>query len=584
MLRTLYSVDDLETLQSISTDYATLPAGTLQDVESDLHKKFYAWIKSDDTFKTAYQRLVRDLYDRFYPNELFILYQSFPSIRFQFVGNKSVPPHCDSDSIGNHPLGEKNFLLPITRMENTTRLFIESSPGAGDFQGIDLREGEILYFNGNTCVHSNEVNTETYARVSFDFRIVLPSDYMRYIQSRSAVYTNPRNVDRQPVKMVLGGYYQSMFQNSSPSTWFRKTAPIMQTRPNFDEAEATACASYFRNGDPFLTEFKETEALEKALAEYIGVRHCFMTPSGTSAIMTALFAAGVAPGDEVIVPDYTMVATANAVRAIGAVPVLVDVHPETYTLDIEDVKRVATPKTKVVLHVSLNNRSHRLEELVQFCKDSGVVLIEDSAQSLGCRLNGKSYGTFGDMGCFSLSSPKIITTGQGGFVVTDDDALAYQIRRIKNFGRRNAGGEDYEMFGLNFKFTDIQAVIGLAQFSKLPDRVRFMRWLYDAYASRLQGLRNITLLPAQTDEWIPWFIDVRTKHRSALQAFLSQHDVQTRVTYPALHTIPPNSGEGFPNTQTISTEGLFLPSHTKLSELDVDYVCTLLRVFDAHCG
>lgn len=582
MLKTLYQTDDLYTLQSKSVDYASRPAGTLQDVETDIHKTFYAFIKSTDTFKLAYQRLVRDIYAKFFPTEPVLFYQSFPSIRFQFVGNKAVPPHCDSDSIGNHPLGERNFILPITRMQGTNRLFIESEPGKGDYQGIDLEEGDLLYFDGNRCIHYNEVNTEPFMRISFDFRVVCLADYIRYVKQTIA-YTNPRNTDRRPVKMVLGGYYQYMTPHG-PDTWISKPASILQTRPSFDQAEATACAKYFQTGDPFLTEYKETERLEKALCEQIGVRHCFMTPSGTSAILTALLSVGVGPGDEVIVPDYTMVATGNAVRVLGAIPVLVDVHPSTYTLDVEDVKRRVTPKTKAILHVSLNNRSHALPDLVNVCKERGLFLIEDAAQSLGATLNGHHYGTFGDIGCFSLSSPKIITTGQGGFVVTNNDVLADTIRRIKNFGRRSGGEEVYETFGLNFKFTDLQAVVGLAQLSKLPERISFMRSLYDRYASRLAGLNHIHLLPGGSDGWIPWFIDIQTDNRDELQSFLRQHDVQTRITYPALHTVGSCSDGDFPNATAISARGLFLPTHMLLTDADVEYVCHLLRIFDAHCG
>ena len=580
MLKKLYEVDSLYELQEKSIDYASYPPGTLQDVETDIHKKFYKFIKSEDTFKLAYQRLIRDIYTEFFPNDPVLLYQTFPSIRFQFVGNKAVPKHCDSDSIGNHPLGERNFLLPLTRMEKSNRLFLESEPEKGDFQGIDLEEGELLYFDGNKCIHYNEINQESYMRISFDFRILRLEDYLKNTQ---VTFTNPRNTDRIPVKMVVGGYYQCMFPYEE-SIVHTKPSFIFQTRPNFDKSEGDACSHYFQNGDPFLTEFKETEALEKALCEYIGTRHCFMVPSGTAALLVALLAAGIQPGDDVIVPNYTMIATANAVRGLGANAILVDVHPETYTLDLETVKRHVTLQTKAILHVSLNNRSHGLTDLVSFCKEKSIVLIEDAAQSLGCKLNRRHYGTFGDIGCFSLSPAKIITTGQGGFVITDNDELAHKIRCMKNFGRRSGGEDVYEMFGLNFKFTDIQAVIGLAQMKKLPERVTFMRNLYEMYAKRLSGLRYIRLLPSMNEEWIPWFIDIYTPYRDELQTFLKQHDVQTRVVYPSIHTTTPKVSGNFPHSLDISSNGLFLPTHTRLTEKEVDYICLLLRIFDAHCG
>ncbi len=577
MLRALYGVSDLSTV--VSADQAEHPAGTLQDVETDLHRTFYAWIKREPTYREAYQRLIRDIAKQFFPDDPALLYQSFPSIRFQFPGNKAVPKHCDSDDIGRHPLGERNFLLPLTPMTGTTRLFLESHPGSGVFEGVDLAPGELLVFNGNTCIHYNEVNTESYVRVSFDFRCLRLKDYVRM---KTVTSTNPRNTARTPVKMLVGGYYQCMWADGS-APWLTMPPPILQTRPSFDEAEAEAVSAYFRTGDPFLTEFAKTTEFETALARRIGVRHCIATPSGTAALLLSLLALGVGPGDEVIVPDYTMVATANVVTALGASAVLVDVHPETYTVTVDAVRAARTSKTKAVIHVSLNNRSHGLLDLVAYCAETGVPLIEDAAQSLGCTYAGRAYGTFGRMGCFSLSSPKIITTGQGGFVVTNEDALAETLRCMKNFGRRSGGEEQYCMFGLNFKVTDLQSVVGLAQLAKLDDRIDALRRLFDRYAAALSSCRHVKLLPPGAPGWIPWFVDLQCEERDRLKAFLAQHGVQTRVTYPAIHTLQLTSS-CYPNAMRIATTGLFLPTHLRLTEAEVDYISSLLLIFDADCG
>lgn len=584
----LYETEDLEHLHLKSKEYTQFlnkELTKLEDVETDIHKKFYTSIKSVDTYKRLYCSLVQDLYSFLFPKEPFLAYQSFPSIRFQFPNNIAVPPHSDSDELGRHPIGEKNFLIPITKMMGTTRLFVESKPGKGDFEGVDLDYGDILYFNGNTCIHYNQSNQEDYMRVSFDFRIVKKDDYKKYILTAPLTQTNPRDLykERQPVKMNVGGYYQCMFREQpieKTLQWHFAKEMILQTRPSFDSSEATACSQYFGTGDPFLTEFKETEKLEKQLAQTIGVKHCFMTTSGSTAILVALLAANIGPGDEVIVPNYTMIATANAVRLLGAKPVLVDVNPTTFTLSVEDVQVARTEKTKAVLHVSLNNRSKNLDGIVDYCKRTGLVLIEDAAQSLGCRLEGKHYGTFGDMGCFSLSSPKIITTGQGGFVVTNSDDLAKAIFKIKNFGRASGGVEQYDTFGLNFKFTDIQAVIGQAQLAKLPERVKRMRELFDIYSSNLNELNGLTLLKAQTDEWIPWFIDVFTEKRDELAFFLKQHNIQTRPVYPSIHSTDPYKVEGsFITSQYVSSHGLFLPSHLLLTNTQLEFICSVIRMF-----
>ena len=181
------------------------------------------------------------------------------------------------------------------------------------------------------------------------------------------------------------------------------------------------------------------------------------------AIVLALMSLDLKAGDEVIVPNYTMIATVNAVKFLGLKPVIVDIDKNTFTLNLEIVKKCVTNKTKCILHVSLNNRYVNMDELVEYCKVNNYYLIEDAAQSLGCRINGKNLGTFGDIGCYSLSSPKIISTGQGGILVTNNDKLANKIKMIKNFGRKESGKDDFITFGVNLKYTDIQAVIGIEQ-------------------------------------------------------------------------------------------------------------------------
>lgn len=591
-LQRLYGTSDLEHIDLLSEDYKKFIAGeytSLENKETDLQKKFYTDIKTRGEFKWLYISLIKDIFEQFFPNEKALVYQSFPSIRFQFKHNIAVPAHCDSDDLGKHPLGERNFLLPITDMKKSTRLFIESEPKKGDFQGMDLVPGELLYFNGNTCIHKNETNVEDFVRISFDFRVLTLEDYKRYILENEITQTNPRDVDkeRKPVKMLVGGYYQLMWKNTSVEenmNWFSIKSPIMQTRPVFGKEEADATHAYMTTGDPFYTEFRETTALETKLKEFIGVKNCFMTTSGTTAIMTALLALGVKKDDEVIVPNYTMIATANAVRALGAVPKLVDVNAKSFTLDLETVKASITDRTKVVIHVSLNNRSTDLQDIVDYCHSHKILVLEDAAQSLGCWLNGKHYGTFGDIGCFSLSTPKIISTGQGGFVVTNNDDLASHVFKIKNFGRKSGGIEEYSEFGLNFKFTDLQAVIGSEQFKKLPARVQRMKEIYALYRSELgEKTTNYELLGGLGNpSWIPWFVDILVSNRAELMTFLKKHNIDTRVCYPSIHATEFYAIQGnYTNTDTISTNGLFLPTHFALTNTEILYVAHILKLYYA---
>ena len=154
-MEALYGTADLEHLHTHSAEYNKTD---LRDIETDLHKQFYADIHTNPQFKTLYCQFIKAIYNELYPDEEFIIYQSFPSIRFQFIHNTTVPPHCDSDELGRHPLGERNFLIPITAMYGTNRLFIESEPGKKDYEGVTLNPGELFVFDGNRCIHYNENN------------------------------------------------------------------------------------------------------------------------------------------------------------------------------------------------------------------------------------------------------------------------------------------------------------------------------------------------------------------------------------------------------------------------------------------
>lgn len=580
----LYNTNELNKLHLLSTEYQK---EGLCDIETDLHKKFYNEIKTNDRFKHLYCSLIKDIHESFFQDEKVLIYQSFPSIRFQFINNISVPPHYDSDEIGQHPIGERNFLLPITEMVGSKRLFIESEPNAKDFQGIDMKYGELLYFNGNKCTHYNQTNIEDSIRISLDFRIITLSDYLKYIHSGQITTTNPRDPDkkRMPTKMIIGGYYQVTFRGwtiENMMKWYSQKNLLLQSRPNFNEDEALACYNYLHEGDNFITEFQKTEALEKMISEYIGCKHTIMTTSGNVALIIALMALNISSGDEVIVPNYTMIATINSIKFIGATPIIVDVNSESLTIDLDTIRNNLSSRTKAIMHVSLNNRHNNLKQITEFCKSQNIFLIEDAAQSLGCSIDGKHFGTFGNIGCFSLSTPKIISTGQGGFLTTDDDEIARKIRMIKNFGRQSGGIDIFETFGINFKFTDLQAVIGIEQMKKLPNRVIRMREIFDRYYSNLSGLDGLKMFAPQSDTWIPWFIDIFTQKRDELTNFLKIHNIQTRPTYPEINKTPMyNDSKEYPVSKWISETGLFLPSHTLLENDQIDHICNLIRVFFA---
>lgn len=554
----------------------------LSDLQTNLHDIFYKNIKEDLKFKRLYCKLIKDIYEYFYSDSEALVYQSFPSIRFQFKDSIAVPPHKDSDSLASHPIGEENFIVPVTKMVNSATIHIESTPEQGDFQPINLSFGEILKFNGNMCIHQNESNKEDYVRISFDFRIIRLCKYYPYVQEK-ITFTNPRD-GRTPVSLTIGSYYQITFKDQdldSMMVWYKQSGLLMQHRPTFDELEANKCYEYLTE-DNFITEHKKTNELEAMICAYLGVKNCIMTTSCTSALIISLMALDLSEGTEVIVPNYTMIATVNAIKHVGLNPILVDVDKDGFSITLDEVKKHVSRRTGAVIHVSINNRYRDLDKISVFCKEQGFFLIEDAAQSMGCKFKGERYlGTFSDVACFSLSTPKIISSGQGGYMVTDDEDLAIRLRQIKNFGRKESGKDVFEIFGINQKYTDIQAVITIEQMKKLPLRTIRMNEIYMHYYKQLNTF--VKMIPPIYDGWFPWFVDIycpSTHFRTELMKYLKTHKIQTRETYVEISkTNVYETNKLFPNTNFVSTKGLYLPCYVTLKDSEIQYICDVIKSF-----
>ena len=356
---------------------------------------------------------------------------------------------------------------------------------------------------------------------------------------------------------------------------------INQMEPWFDEHEKNHIMEYLNDGG-WVTEFTKTREFEAMIAEYTGAKYCSVLPNGTITLTVALQACEIKAGDEVIVPDYTMVATPNSVELIGAHAIFADIERETLCLDFEAMKAAVTPRTRAVMLVSINGRyPKKMDEIISYCKEHELYLIEDAAQSLGSFNNGKHLGRFGCIGSFSFSAPKIITTGQGGALITDNEDLIRKIKLIRDFGRERGGIDHYLVKGWNYKFTDLQAIIGIEQMKKVPWRVKRKKeigLLYEKYLSEISG---VELVPTNFSETAPWFYDILVDNRSSLQAFLKAKGIGTREFYPALHAEPAYAYENlhFPVTEEIARKGLWLPSSSKLTDDQIIFICQKIKEF-----
>jgi perosamine synthetase len=356
---------------------------------------------------------------------------------------------------------------------------------------------------------------------------------------------------------------------------------INQMEPTFDEKERQALNQYMLDGG-WMTEFTKTRDFEDLIKQYTGAKHCWITANGTVSLSIALLAHGIGIGDEVICPDYTMVATPNSAELIGAKAVFVDIERETLCMDFIEMKKAVTSKTKAVMLVSINGRyPSRFSEIISFCSENNLILIEDAAQSLGSFYRGKHLGRFGKIGSFSFSAPKIITTGQGGALITDDDDLNEKIKKIRDFGRDKSGSDHYLVKGWNFKFSDLQAVVGIEQIKKMNDRVLRKKEMGRLYDNGLTGILGVDLIHTNYDDTTPWFFDILCDKREELILFLKSKNIGTRPFYPALHAEPAYGyfDQSFPITDSISQRGLWLPSSMKITNDQIHYICESIREF-----
>ena len=355
-------------------------------------------------------------------------------------------------------------------------------------------------------------------------------------------------------------------------------------KPWFGEEEKRAVCEYMDEGG-FITEFKRTAHFEQLIAEYTGAKHCIVVNNGTVSLTLAAMAVGIKAGDEVIAPNYTMVATPNSVKMFGAVPVFVDVEAPTLCMDVELARKAITPRTRAIILVSANGRypGAGIAAFEGLANEFGLVLIEDAAQSLGSRYrDGRHMGRAGKVGSFSFSAPKIISTGQGGALITDDDGVAFRLRRLKDFGRSGGGNDVHDWIGYNFKFTDLQACVGIEQMKKLPDRVVRKKRIWEGYRDRLRDIPGIKLFSHDLNNTTPWFIDCLAERRERLMDFLNEHQIGSRVMYPPInrqraYDLPGN----YPVSEEVGRKGLWLPSSNQLSDHEIDRVCGAIRQFYA---
>lgn len=324
---------------------------------------------------------------------------------------------------------------------------------------------------------------------------------------------------------------------------------------------------------------------EAAFAAFCGVRHAVATNNGTTALHLALVALNLQPGDEVIVPTVTYIASANAVTYCGATPVFVDVSPDTLNIDPAAIRSKISPRTKGIIAVHLYGHPADMDAINAVARECKLWVVEDAAEAHGAEVNGKRVGGLAQCAIFSFFGNKIITTGEGGMVTTDDEELAARLRLFRGQGMDPKRRYWFPVVGYNYRMTNIQAAIGLAQLegisASLAERENLAGW----YAESLRDLSDRILLPVQAGwaKHVYWMYTVYLRdggerERDAVMQYLDELGIETRPVFYPMHVLPPYQEDGaYPVADLWAQRGINLPTHQGLVPADIDRIAAALR-------
>jgi len=328
---------------------------------------------------------------------------------------------------------------------------------------------------------------------------------------------------------------------------------------------------------------------EKNFADYSGSKYAVSCSNGTAALHIALLALGVREGDEVLVPTLTFISTANAVRYCGATPIFLDSEPRTMNLDPALIEKSITKSTKGIIAVHLYGHPANMDEILRIARANNLFVLEDAAEAHGAEYKGRRVGSLGDAATFSFFGNKIITTGEGGMVTTDDTALEAHVRLLKSQGMDPQRRYWFPVVGYNYRMTNIQAAIGLAQLEQIDQHLERRQEIAEWYRESLSPLEDALVLPV-AESWVVhsyWSYPVVLKEgrrmgRDALMTSLATDGIETRPIFIPIHTMPcyKREGERHPVSEWLGANGLSLPMHGLLTQHDVKYIAERLSV---HC-
>lgn len=354
-------------------------------------------------------------------------------------------------------------------------------------------------------------------------------------------------------------------------------------KPLLGDEEKTAISKVLESG--IIASGPKTEEFEKKFAEFIGVKYAIATSSGTTALHLGLLSIGVKEGDEVIVPDFSFIATANSPLFCKAKPVFCDVDANTFNIDPVKIKKLITKKTKAIMPVHLYGQAADIKPIIEIAEIHGIKIIGDACQAHGATYNGKMVGSFGDLECFSFYPTKNMTTGEGGMITTNNQEIAEKALSLRNHGReKTKWGYEHNCLGYNYRMTDIAAAIGIEQLKKLPKFNEICRKNAQYFYENLINVETPYVIPNAKHAYHQFTI--KTKNRDALIQNLKKNEIGFGIYYPKpLHFykhLKKFAHKDLKNSEILSNEVLSLPVHPALSEKDSEKIVKVVNEVSQH--
>lgn len=331
--------------------------------------------------------------------------------------------------------------------------------------------------------------------------------------------------------------------------------------------------------EKWLTEGPFSREFLSIIKKFTGAEYAVLANNGTLALFLGMLSLGIKKGDEVIVPDFTFCASASSIAFTGAKPVFVDINDGNLNIDVEKIEKAITKKTKAIMPVHIYGQSADMDPIIKLAKKYNLRIIEDAAESYGVFYKGKHTGTIGDIGVISFFADKSATSGEGAVILTNNSDLYNRLRYIRNQGRLQSGSFIHPYLGMNFRMTDLQCAVGVAQLKKFKKIKKIRLEIYKTYKSLLKNVEGLSFMKeADYSNFVPFRVVVRVKNLEKLTRYLEDNKIQTRGVFYPLHKQPCFSylgyrADDFPITNNVYSEGICLPVFPGLKKSQIEYLC-----------